>query len=120
MESGKVTLHEIGDAMRAGYSAYAIINGVPCDIDLTGDGKSNAARAAAFVQEMQDGREIVIVSGEKDYNSAIMWIDGGTRCGYSKEVGYFETPYKQSDTEKHFESILNGGGYIFARGAIDL
>lgn len=114
-----VTLETIADVKRAGYSAFAVLNGEWYDINLNEDTTTNRRRAADMVGQMIMGREIVVISGNRDYNSAIMWLDGSTRYAMSRELGTVEVPFDQIRLEEHFRSILDEGGFLFARGYRD-
>lgn len=120
MESNKpITLQEIANIKRAGYSAFAVINGCWYDIDLNDNKTTNRRQAADMVRSMILGKEIVVISGNPDYNSAIMWLEGATRYTTSRELGTVEVPFDRTRLEDHFCSILDEGGHLFARGYKD-
>lgn len=75
--------------------------------------------ASRFCDALEDGREVVVIAGDKDCDSAIMWLSGDykTRYAFAKEIGTCEQPYDRELTEDHFCTILAEGGLLVARGA---
>lgn len=83
---------------------------------------TNLEKAIDAILALEAGKEIVVISGNEDYNSAIFWLysEGPSsvpaRFAWSKEIGECETAYNRVATTQHFKSILDGGGFLFARG----
>ena len=75
--------------------------------------------ASRFCDALEDGREVVVIAGQENYDSAIMWLSGDykTRYAFAKEIGTCEQPYDRERTEDHFCTILAEGGLLVARGA---
>ena len=75
--------------------------------------------ASRFCDELNNGREIVIIAGDKNYDSAIMWLSDNykTRYSFAKEIGICEMPFDRELTTEHFCNILAEGGLLVARGA---
>lgn len=86
---------------------------------------TNLEKAIDAVIALETGKEIVVISGNEDYNSAIFWLyrDGSssapTRFVWSRGIGECETAYSRVATTGHFKHILDGGGFLFARGAVE-
>jgi hypothetical protein len=117
-ENKPLSAAQITDAKRAGYSAFAVINGEWFDIAVDGQETDHAKRKAAeLVKQLILGREIVVVSASVDYDSAIFWLRGNTRYSFAKEIGECAVPFDRDATEEHFCKMLQEGGFLFARGA---
>lgn len=119
-ENKPLSAAQITDAKRAGYSAFAVINGEWYDIAVEGqEHEYRRSRAAELVKQLIQGREIVVVSANVNYDSAIFWLRGDTRYSFAKEIGECAVPFDRDATEEHFCRMLEEGGFLFARGCYE-
>lgn len=73
--------------------------------------------AGRMIQAMYDGREVVIVGSQSEYNSAIFWKNqDGRTCSFSREIGIIKHPADDSTLAEHFQNMINEGSHIYVRG----
>lgn len=73
--------------------------------------------AEYLCDELEAGREVVIVHPYKDYDSAIFWLSAdGVRHQFSRHLGMCVLPYIREEVCRHFAAMLEEGAALYARG----
>lgn len=71
-----------------------------------------------YIKALNEGRELVIITAEKMFNSAIFWkADGEYRC-FTREFGTMNRPDLDDKTMAgHLRDMVKENAQIFIRGA---
>lgn len=74
-----------------------------------------------YVKALQSGAEVVVISSDREYNSAIFWInDDGNIVTFSRHLGILERDvfdgFTLSDFEKHIQNMKEENALIYIRG----
>ena len=71
-----------------------------------------------YIKALNEGRELVIITAEKMFNSAIFWKTGGTYYSFTREFRTNARPDLDDKTMVgHLRDMVKENAQIFIRGA---